>query len=259
MVKIAGLMEGKTALISGVANKYSIAWATAELLYKQGAQLVFTYQGEKVKDRVAKLVESLSPKLLIDCDVTKDEDLKNLGETVMKEAGKIDFFLHSIAFADKADLKGDFIDTSRDGFALAQDISAYSLAAMCQALLPALKAAGESSVAYMTYIGAEKAIPNYNVMGVAKASLEATGRYLARDLGKDGIRINGISAGPIKTLAAKGIGDFSLLQKMAEDMQLIKGILTAEDIAGTALYLASDLSKSMTGEVLHVDKGFHTS
>ena len=252
-------MKGKIALISGVANKYSIAWATAEELHKQGAKLIFTYQGEKVRERVAKLVEQMDPIALIDCDVTKDEDLQNLGSVVMEKAGKVDFFLHSIAFADKEDLKGDFINTSRSGFALAQDISAYSLAAMCQALLPALKAAGESSVAYMTYIGAERLIPNYNMMGVAKASLEATGMYLARDLGQYGVRINGISAGPIKTLAAKGIGDFSTLQKMAEDLQLIKGMMTGEDLAGTSLYLASDLSRCMTGEVLHVDKGFHAT
>jgi enoyl-[acyl-carrier protein] reductase I len=251
------ILRGKVAVISGVANDMSIAWATAKKLHEAGAEVAFTYQGEKVKERVEALTEHMKPKLMISCDVTNDADLDNLGKAVLDTYGKADIFVHSLAFASKDDLHNDFYKTTRAGFSLAHDISAYSLIAMSRAMLPAFQQAGGGSIIYMTYYGAEKAIPSYKIMGVAKASLEACGMYLAQDLGRFHVRVNGISAGPIKTLAARGIANFSDLQKQAEKMHPLVGKLGADDVADTALYLASDLADSMTGEVLHVDRGFH--
>lgn len=253
------LLEGKVAIISGVANEKSIAWATAKRLYLSGAEVGFTYQGEKTKERVEKLVNAaqIKPKLMVPCDVTRDNELKDLEKAVLDTYGKVDILVHSLAFADKEDLQNEFYQTSRKGFLLAHDISAYSLIALSRALFPAFQNAGGGSIIYMTYYGAEKAIPSYKVMGVAKASLEATGMYLAQDLGKYNIRVNGISAGPLKTLAARGISNFSALQKKAQRLHPLEGNLTHEDVGDAALYLSSDLASSVTGEVLHVDRGFH--
>jgi enoyl-[acyl-carrier protein] reductase I len=253
-------LKGKVAVICGVANEYSIAWAIAKKLQEQGAELVFTYQGDKVKERVENLVTHMHPrpKLLVKCDVTNEVDIYNLGKSIMDTYGKADILVHSLAYAAKEDLQGDFLNTSRAGFALAHDISAYSLIALARTLYPAFQVAGGGSIMYMTYYGSEKAISNYKLMGVAKAALEATGMYLAQALGKDKIRVNGISAGPIKTLAARGISNFSSLLKKAEHIMPLPDELVSDDVAGTALYLASELSASVTGEIIHVDKGFHT-
>lgn len=254
------LLKGKVAIVSGVANDKSIAWAIAQKLYLAGAEVGFTYQGEKTKERAEKLIESanMKPKLLVPCDVTSDEQIDALGKAILDTYNKADIFVHSLAFANKEDLQNDFYQTTRSGFALAHDISAYSLIALSRALLPAFQKAGGGSVIYLTYYGAEKAIPSYKIMGVAKASLEATGMYLAQDLGRFNVRVNGISAGPLKTLAARGINNFSELHKKAESMYaLTDGSLTQDDVADTALYLASSLSSNVTGEVLHVDRGFH--
>ncbi len=253
------LLKGKVAVITGVANEYSIAWAIAKLFHQHGAELVFTYQGEKVKERVEKLAHSFHPKLILKCDVTNDVDVYNLGQQVIDTYGKADILLHCLAFASKEELQGNFLDTSRSGYAMANDISAYSLIALTRTLAPAFRRAGGGSVLFMTYYGAEKAISNYKLMGVAKAALEATGMYLAQALGAENIRVNGISAGPIKTLAARGISNFSTLQKTAEKHMPLRSHeeLVSDDVAGTAVYLASDLSSCVTGEIIHVDKGFH--
>ncbi|MDR1997730.1 MAG: enoyl-ACP reductase [Candidatus Margulisbacteria bacterium] len=251
------LLTGKTALITGVANDYSIAWAIARALHAQGAELAFTYQNERLKEKMGALVQQFKPKLLTELDVTKDEDIARVGRQVLDTYGRLDIFLHSLAFTPKEDLHGDFYKTSRQGFAVSNDISSYSLIALSNALLPAFEAAGGGSILYMTYIGGEYAISTYRLAGVSKAALEMSGKYLAQALGPKNIRVNGISAGPIKTLAARGIKNFSDLQKRAAEFMPLQGEITADDVAGTAVYLASDLSSAVTGEVIHVDKGFH--
>lgn len=251
------LLEGKVALITGVANDYSIAWGIAKALHEHGAELAFTYQNERLKDKMYDLVKQFKPKLIAELDVTKDEDIARIGKQVMDTYGKLDILVHSLAFTPKEDLHGEFHKTSRQGFAVSNDISSYSLISLSNAMLPAFEVAGGGSIMYMTYIGGEYAISTYRLAGISKAALEAAGKYLAQSLGSKNIRVNGISAGPIKTLAARGIKNFSDLQKKAEDFTALKGELTPEDVSGTAVYLASDLSKAVTGEVIHVDKGFH--
>lgn len=247
------LLSGKKALIYGVANDKSIAWGIAQVLHREGADLGFTYAGEALEERVKPLAESVGSKLVLPCDVTRDDAIEAVYREVAKTWGKFDFLVHSIAFAKREELSGAFSATSREGFHLALDVSAYSLIAVTRPALPLLNPGG--GVVTMTYYGAEKVIPNYNVMGVAKAALEATVRYLAYDLGPRGIRVNAISAGPIKTLAASGVGGFKSMLKAAGAMTPLKRTVTQEEVGKTALYLLSDLSSGVTGEVVYVDAG----
>lgn len=251
------LLEGKTVLITGVANDYSIAYSIAKALHEHGAELAFTYQNERLKEKMQNLVQPFNPKFITELDVTKDADITRVASEVQSVCGKLDVFVHCLAFTPKEDLHGEFYKTSRQGFAVSNDISSYSLIAMTNALLPAFEVAGGGSVMYLSYIGGEYAISTYRMAGVSKAALEMSGKYLAQSLGEKNIRVNGISAGPIKTLAARGIKNFSELQRKAEEFMPLKGEMTADDVSGTAVYLASDLSKVVTGEVIHVDKGFH--
>ena len=251
------ILEGKTALVSGVANKRSIAWGIAQALSAAGARVAFSYQGERLKDGVAELAKELDGSILVDCDVTSDEEVEKAFKEIGNQfGGKLDIMVHSIAFAPRETLQGGYVNTQRDHFKIAQDISAYSLAAMAKAARPLMQAAGGGSIMTLTYLGAEKVIPNYNMMGVAKASLEASVRYLAYDLGQDNIRVNGISAGPVKTLAARGISDFTEMLKHHANVAPMKKNVTLEEIGGTALFLASPLAGGITGEILHVDCGF---
>lgn len=250
-----GLLDGKKAVIFGVANNKSIAYAIAKRFKDEGAELGFTYAGEALQRRVEPISEELGGIFCVPCDVTNDEEIKTTFDTVAEKFGKFDILVHSVAYAPAEDLKGRYIDTSRSGFKLALDISAYSLVALCKFAEPYLNK--NASIMAMTYYGSEKVIQNYNVMGVAKAALESSVRYLAKDLGEKDIKVNAISAGPIKTLAASGISGFKhILSTIAEKAPLKKNV-TAEDVAGTALYLASNLSSGVTGEVIFVDSGYN--
>jgi enoyl-[acyl-carrier protein] reductase I len=252
-----GILAGKKGIILGIANKWSIAWGIANSLHEAGAELLFTYQ-DRVKDRVEKLAEELGGIKTLECDVTDEALLeKSFKEIAELFDGKIDFVIHSIAFAKKEELEGRYIDTSREGYLLAQDISAFSLAAVAKQAEPLLKANGGGSIVTLTYLGGERVVKNYNVMGVAKAALECSVKYLANDLGPDKIRVNAISAGPIKTLASSAIsGIQSMINEIAEISPLRKNTET-EEVGDTALFLVSDLSRGITGEVIHVDAGFH--
>lgn len=251
-----GLMEGKRGLVVGVANNKSIAWGIAQVLHREGAELAFTYLNELLEKRVRPLAEGIGSDLILPCDVGSDDDIKSVFKTLEKEWGSLDFLVHSVAFANKDELKGAFYNTSREGFALALDISAYSLVAMTREALPLMEGRN-GSIITLTYYGSEKVIPNYNVMGVGKAALEASVRYLAADLGPIGHRVNAISAGPVRTLAAAGIGDFRKIQRVNELRTPMSRLVTQEEIGNTALYLCSDASTGMTGEILHLDCGFH--
>ncbi|MFP3853469.1 MAG: enoyl-ACP reductase [Anaerolineales bacterium] len=249
------LLEGKRALIFGVANDHSIGWGIAQSLHKHGANLAFSYAGEKLERRVKPLAESVGSDFVEPCDVSKDEDIDELFDKAADRLGQIDILVHAIAYADREDLKGAFYDTSRDGFKMAMDISAFSYAALARASLPLMPDGG--SMMTMTYYGSEKVAPNYNVMGVAKAALEATTRYLAADLGPKGIRVNAISAGPVRTLSAAGVSGFKKLYRHFADINPMQRNVEIEDIGGTAVYLASDLSKMVTGQVIYVDGGYN--
>ncbi|HEY4707851.1 MAG: enoyl-ACP reductase [Deltaproteobacteria bacterium GWA2_55_10] len=251
-----GMLNGKKGVIFGVANDRSIAWAIAELLHREGMELAFTYAGEALESRVRPLAESLGSKLILPCDVTDDRQIDAVFSTLKKEWGGLDALIHSVAYAKKEELKGEFISTSREGFKLAMDVSAFSFVALARAAAP-LMAGRQGSMIAMSYYGSEKVISNYNVMGVAKAALEASARYLAADLGPKGIRVNTISAGPIKTLAAAGISGFKNILDIVEAKAPLRRNVSQEDVARTALYLLSDLSGGVTGEVLHVDSGFN--
>ncbi len=249
------LLEGKNVVVMGVANDRSIAWGIAQSLAAEGARLAFTYESERVEGRVRKLADTIPNSLVLPCDVTSDSDIDQLAETLKGEFGVIHGIAHCIAFAKGEDLAGQFYETSRDGFALAQDISVYSLVAVVQRLQPLMTEGG--SVVTLTYMGAVRVMRNYNVMGVAKAALESSVMYLANDLGERNIRVNAISAGPIRTLAAKGIGDFNAILKVVEEKSpLRRGTDTAE-VGDTAMFLMSHLSRGITGEVIYVDSGFH--
>lgn len=250
-------LENRTYVIMGVANKRSIAWGIAQALDRAGARLIFTYAGERFKDGVQKLVDTLEGQesLLLPCDVTSDEEIAKTFDEIKEKVGVIHGVAHCIAFANKEELKGDYMNTTRDGFLLAQNISSYSLTAVAKAAYPLMTE--EGSIVTMTYLGGERAIQNYNVMGVAKASLDASVRYLASDLGKHGIRVNAISAGPIRTLSAKGVGDFNSILKVIEEKSPLRRTVSQEDVGNTALFLMSDLSRGMTGEILHVDSGYN--
>ena len=250
-----GLMHGKRGLIMGLANDKSIAWGIAQALAAQGAELAFSYQGEALKKRVEPLAESLGVPRLFECDVASDDSIDALFKGLQAEWGSIDFLVHAIGFADKNELRGRYVDTSRAGFALAMDISVYSFTAVCQRAAAMMPNGG--SLLTLTYYGAEKVMPHYNVMGVAKAGLEASVKYLAEDLGRDGIRVNAISAGPIKTLAASGIGDLRYIMKWNELNSPLRRNVTQEEVGKSALYLLSDLGSGTTGENLHVDAGYH--
>ena len=250
-----GLLDGKKALIFGVANKKSIAYEIAKKFKEEGAELGFTYAGEALEKRVVPISEELGGKFCVKCDVTDDNDLNNTFETVKEKFGNFDILVHSIAFAPAEDLKGRFIDTSRNGFLKAMEISAYSLVELARRAEPLMNKHG--SIITMTYYGSVKVVKNYNVMGVAKAALESSMRYLANELGEKGIRVNAISAGPIKTLAASGLSGFRKILSLIEERAPLKRNVTQEDVAKAALFLCSDLSSGVTGDVLYVDSGYN--
>ena len=249
------LMQGKRGLIMGCANDKSIAWGIAKACSEAGAELCFSYQGEALKKRVEPLAAQLGSDFLIECDVRQGEEIDALFDQIEARWGKIDFVVHAIGFSDKSELRGRYIETSYDNFAMTMDISVYSFTAVCRRAEKLMTDGG--SLLTMTYYGAEQVMPHYNVMGVAKAALEASVMYLAEDLGKDNIRVNAISAGPIKTLAASGIGDFRYILKWNELNSPLRRNVTIEDVGKSALYLVSDLGSGVTGEVLHVDAGYH--
>ena len=250
------LMQGRRGLIMGVANDRSIAWAIARACAAQGAELAFTYQGEALEKRVRPLAASVGSDFVVPCDVASDDDMDAAFGAVEERWGKLDFFVHAVGFADKQYLRGRFLDTPREAFLQALDISCYSFAATGRRAAALMSEGG--SLLTLSYLGAEKWVPHYNVMGVAKAALEASVRYMAADLGPDGIRVNAISAGPIKTLAASGIGDFRYILKWNEHNSPLRRNVTIDDVGGAALYMLSDLSAGVTGEVHHVDAGYHT-
>lgn len=249
------LMSGKRGVVMGVANDRSIAWGIARAAAAQGAQLAFTYQGESLEKRVRPLAEGVGSSLVLPCDVTDEASVDAVFEAVEREWGGLDFLVHAIGYADKQYLRGRYLDTPREAFLQALDISCYSFVSVSQRAVPLMKNGG--SLLTMSYLGAERVTPHYNVMGVAKAALEASVRYLAADLGGQNIRVNAISAGPIKTLAASGIGDFRYILKWNQYNAPMKRNVTIEDVGGAGLYLLSDLGSGVTGEVHHVDCGYH--
>ena len=255
MANGTGLMAGKRGLIMGIANNRSIAWGIAKSCVAQGAELALTYQGDAFKKRVSPLAEELGAHLAGHCDVTDMATLDAVFDGIRERWGKLDFVVHAIAFSDKDELDGRYVDTTRDNFLRTLDISAYSLTAVAKRAEPLMTDGG--SILTLTYYGAEKVMPHYNVMGVAKAALEASVRYLAVDLGGKGIRVNAISAGPIKTLAASGIGDFRYILKWNEYNAPLKRTVSIDEVGDSGLYLLSDLSRGVTGEVHHVDSGYH--
>jgi enoyl-[acyl-carrier protein] reductase I len=249
------LLAGKKALIFGVANDHSIAWGIAKAFHEQGCEVGFSSLESLIAKRVQPLADSIGAKFVEPGDVQKDEDIDRVFARWKEEYGTLDILVHALAFAKREDLDGRFMDTSRDGFALALDVSAYSFVAMAQRAAPLMTNGG--SMMTLSYYGAEKVVANYNVMGVAKAALEASVRYLAEDLGKDGIRVNAISAGPIRTLAAQGVANFRLMYSSSRGIAPLRRNVTIEDVGGTAVYLASDLSGGVTGETIYVDAGFN--
>ena len=250
-----GLMAGKCGLIFGVANNRSIAWGIAKALADQGAEIALTYQGDSLRKRVEPLAAELGATVVGHCDVTDMATIDAVFDAVKEKWGKIDFVVHAVAFSDKDELTGRYVDTTRDNFLRTMDISAYSFTAIAKRAEPLMTDGG--SILTLTYYGAEKVMPHYNVMGIAKAALEASVQYLAVDLGGSKIRVNAISAGPIKTLAASGIGDFRYILKWNEYNAPLKRTVTIEEVGDSALFLLSDLSRGVTGEILHVDSGYH--
>src|SRR5712692_167424 len=251
------MLEGKTGIVFGVANKRSIAWAIARALSREGMRLAFTYQGERLKESVEALILTIDGSLLVPCDVTSDAEVEAVFREVGEKFGRLDTLIHSVAFAPREDLEGDFVKTSRDGFKTAHDISAYSLVGLTRAALPLFEKSGGGSVLAMTYYGAVKAVEGYNVMGVAKASLEASVRYLAANLGPHNVRVNAISAGPVNTLAARGIKGFTDMLKHCAVKAPLRRNVELEEIGNAALFLASPMSSAITGEVLYVDCGYN--
>lgn len=249
------LMAGKRGLIMGLANDKSIAWGIAKACADAGAELAFSYQGDALKKRVDPLAAQLGSTIVLPCDVGNEGSVDALFDALQEQWGSLDFVVHAIGFSDKNELRGRYVDTSRANFQMSMDISVYSFTAVVQRAEKMMNDGG--SCLTLTYYGAERVMPHYNVMGVAKAALEASVRYLAEDLGKDGIRVNAISAGPIKTLAASGIGDFRYIMKWNEYNSPLRRNVTIDDVGGSALYLLSDLGSGVTGEVLHVDAGYH--
>jgi len=249
------LMQGKRGLIMGVANERSLAWGIAKAVHAQGAELAFTHQGDAYGKRVRPLADSLGSDFVRDCDVSSESSLDALFAALAERWGRLDFVVHAIGFADPSDLKGRYVDTKRENFLKSLDISCYSFTDLCRRAEPLMSAGG--SLLTLSYIGAERVMPHYNVMGVAKAALEASVQYLAVDLGNQNIRVNAISAGPIKTLAASGIGDFRYILKWNQYNAPLKRNVTIDDVGGAGLYLLSDLAAGVTGEVHHVDCGYH--
>ncbi len=249
------MLENKVGMIFGVANQRSIAWACAQACLEKGAKLAFTYQGERLKENVEKLTANLDDALVVPCDVTNQAEVDQAFQTVEKQFGKLDFLIHSIAFAPKEALEGEFLMTSREAFVTALEISAFSLPQLARAAAPLMKDGG--SIVTMTYYGAEKVVQNYNVMGVAKSALESSVRYLAEDLGKQNIRVNAVSAGPINTLSARGVKNMgAMLRHIAEKSPLRRNV-EAREVGNTALFLVSDLASAITGETIYVDCGFN--
>ena len=251
----APLMQGKRGLIMGVANDRSIAWGIAKAAHAQGAELAFTYQGDALKKRVGPLADSVGSDIVLPCDVTDLSSIDAVFDTLKEKWGSIDFIVHAVAYSNKDELKGGYIDTSPENFAMTMNISCYSFTAICQRAQPLLNEG--ASLLTLTYYGAERVMPHYNVMGVAKAALEASVRYLAEDLGKTGVRVNSLSAGPMKTLAASGIGDFRYILKWNEYNSPLRRNVNMDDIGGAGVYLLSSLSSGVTGETHHVDCGYN--
>ncbi|HVG22417.1 MAG TPA: enoyl-ACP reductase [Blastocatellia bacterium] len=250
------LLEGKTGVVFGVANKRSLAWAIARRAAEEGARIALTYQGERLEENARELATSLKDPLVLPCDVTRDEDIEAVFARVKEEFGGLDFVVHGVAYALREELEGDYINTSREGYRISQDISVYSLTAIAKAAMPLMEGRG-GSIITLTYLGGERVIPGYNVMGIAKAALDMSVRYLASNLGPRGIRVNGISAGPVKTLASAGIGGFSkILEHMRNHAPLRRNVDQSE-VADAALFLLSDMSRGVTGEILHVDSGYN--
>jgi enoyl-[acyl-carrier protein] reductase I len=249
------LLDGKKGLIIGVANKHSIAWAIAQSAASQGARLLFNYQNERLKDNVEELVATMPGSKAFACDVGEDAQIEALMQHVHKEIGQLDFLVHSVAFAPREELTGQFVNTTRKGFATALDVSAYSLVAVTRAAMPLMTEGG--AVVTLTYLGAERVVPHYNVMGIAKAALEATVRYLAYDLGPKNIRVNAISAGPIKTLAARGVAGISKMVDHHKEFAPLRHATEQGEVGDTALFLISPLGRGITGEVIYVDGGYN--
>jgi len=250
-------LVGKTFVVMGVANKRSIAWGIARSLDKAGARLIFTFAGERLEKNVQELADSLEGKdsIVLPCDVTNDEEIAKCFNEIKEKVGTIHGLAHCIAFANKEELDGEYMNTTRDGFLIAQNISAYSLTAVTKEARGLMTEGG--SIVTLTYLGGERVMQNYNVMGVAKASLDASVKYLAADLGKDGIRVNSISAGPIRTLSAKGISDFNLILNIIEERAPLRRATTPDEVGDTAVFLFSDMARGITGENIHVDSGYH--
>lgn len=255
--KMSLSLKGRTYVVMGVANKRSIAWGIARSLHEAGARLIFTYAGERVEKSVRELVGSLegNDSLVLSCDVTNDEEVEKCFSTIKEEVGVIHGIAHCIAFANKEELRDEYMNTTREGFLLAHNISSYSLTAVAKASKDLMSEGG--SIVTLTYLGGERVVKNYNVMGVAKASLEASVKYLANDLGRYGVRVNAISAGPIRTLSAKGVGDLNVIIKEIEERAPLRRATTQEEVGDTAMFLLSDLGRGVTGENIHVDSGYH--
>jgi len=250
------LLEGKTGLVLGIANKRSLAWGIAQAVSREGARLAVTYQGERLEENVRELAAGLKDPVILPCDVSRDEDIDVLMRGVQKELGGLDFVVHAVAYALREELDGEFLNTSREGYRMAQDISSYSLTAVARRAAPLME--GRSgSIVTLTYLGGERVVPHYNVMGVAKAALDMSVRYLAADLGPKGIRVNAISAGPIKTIASSGVHGISKMLEYHRTHAPLRKNTEQEEIGDAALFLVSPLSRGVTGEVIHVDGGFH--
>src|SRR6185503_20127021 len=250
------LLDGKTGIVFGVANKRSLAWAIARRAAEEGARIALTYQGERLEENARELAATLKDPLVLPCDVTKDEDIESVFARVQEEVGGLDFVVHAVAYALREELEGDYVNTSREGFRIAQDISVYSLTAIARHAAPLMEGR-QASILTLTYLGGERVIPGYNVMGIAKAALDMSVRYLASNLGPKGIRVNGLSAGPVKTLASAGIGGFSkILEHMRNHAPLRRNVDQSE-VADAAIFLLSNMARGITGEILHVDCGYN--
>ncbi len=250
------LLEGKLGLIVGVANRRSLAWGIAQAVSREGARLAVTYQGERLERNVRELTKDLDDPLIVPCDVTRDEDIDALAESIGNQFGALDFMIHAVAFALREELEGDFLKTSREGYRIAQDVSSYSLTALAKRMVP-LTEGRNGSIVTLSYLGGQRVIPHYNVMGVAKAALEMSVRYLAADLGPKGIRVNAISAGPVKTLAASGISGISKILEYHRTHAPLRKNTEQAEVGDAAVFLVSHLSRGITGEILYVDNGFH--
>src|SRR5690625_2670020 len=254
---MAGLLKGKNIVVMGVANQRSIAWRIAQSLHKQGANLIFTNRQERSYKKLTQLLEKneIEPLAIVNCDVASDESIEDAFKEIGEKVGTIHGLVHSVAFANRDELQGEYADTSRDGFLLAHDISSYSLVAVTREAKKLMTDGG--SIVTQTYLGSERVVKNYNIMGVAKSALEASVRYLAEDVGKDGIRVNAISAGPIRTLSAKGVSGFNEINKVIEEKAPLRRHVDQDQVGDATMFFLSDLSRGVTGEVLHVDSGFH--